>query len=169
MGLAEKLKEYEAQKLIFKLPDGEELTLRPVKAIEVIPRLGVAPDAVGRFLASGTGGEGAEVLDPADLPQAAVLAARLEEAYFVFGIANVPLCFSHEAIEGKCEGKTPVEEFKAFIRDTYGPEVLAALERRLREVSGEIRAEEVAQDKDSFHEVDAGAPLHGEDVRDESH
>jgi len=167
MGLAEKLKEYEAQKFVFELPDGEEIYLRPVKTVEVLPRLGVAPDAVGRFLASGSQAQDPSSLDPSELPHAAMIGERLQEAFLVFGITNVPLCFTHEALEGKCEGKVPVEAFRAYIKETYGPEVLAELERRIREVSGEIRAEEVAQDKDSFREVDAGAPPHGKDVRDE--
>jgi len=137
-----------------------------VRAVEIVPRLGVAPDAVGRFLTSG-GDVGGGTVDPADVPQAALLAGRLEEAYFVYGITNVDLCFSHEAIDGGCENATTVEAFKAWVRDTYGEGVLTALERKLREVSGEIRAEEVAQDRESFREVAAGTPLHGEDVRDE--
>ena len=165
MGIADKLKEYAAQKYVFEFPDGEKLTLRPVRAVEIVPRLGVAPDAVGKFLASG--GSLNDNLEPADLPQSALIIGRLEEAYFVYGITNVDLCFSHEALDGGCENATTVEAFKAWVRDTYGEGVLTALERKLREVSGEIRAEEVAQDRESFREVAAGTPLHGEDVRDE--
>ena len=166
MGIADKLKEYAAQKYVFEFPDGEKLTLRPVRAVEIIPRLGVAPDAVGKFLTGG-GDIEAGAVDPADVPQAALLAGRLEEAYFVYGITNVDLCFSHEALDGGCENATTVESFKAWVRDTYGEGVLTALERKLHEVSGEIRAEEVAQDRESFREVDASPALHGEDVRDE--
>jgi len=165
MGIAEKLKEYQAQRFVFRFPDGEELLLRPVRAIEVIPRLGVAPDAVGRFLTAGEAS--AETLDPADVPQAALLAGRLEEAYYVYGIASVAICFDHEALEGKCpDGAVPVSVFRSWVREQYGEDVLAKLERRLREVSGEIRPEEVAQDRESFREVAPGPALHGEGVRD---
>ncbi len=166
MGIAERLKEYQAQRFVFRFPDGEELILRPVRAIEIIPRLGVAPDAVGRFLTAGEAS--AETLDPADVPQAALLAGRLEEAYYVYGVVSVAICFDHEALEGKCpDGSVPVSVFRAWVRDQYGEEILAALERRLREVSGEIRPDEVAQDRESFREVAPGPALHGEDVRDE--
>ncbi len=166
MGIAEKLKEYQAQRFVFRFPDGEELILRPVRAIEIIPRLGVAPDAVGRFLTAGEAS--AKTLDPADVPQAALLAARLEEAYYVYGVVSVAICFDHEVLEGKCpDGAVSVSVFQAWVREQYGEEVLAALERRLREVSGEIRPEEVAQDRESFRAVAEGPALHGEDLRDE--
>ena len=162
MSLHEELKQFLEEEYVFEFPDGEKLTLRPVRAIEIIPRLGVAPSAVASFIGAAEGGQ----VEPEHIPEAAVLASRLEEAYFVYGIVGVKLCFTHEAAEGKCEG-VPVQAFRDFVRKKYGPEVLKALEKKLRQVSGEIAPEEVAQDRESFRAVAEGPALHGEGLRDE--
>ena len=156
MSLQEKISEFTQKELIFELPDGEKLELRPVRALEVITRLGVAPSVIGRFLS--TGGKVEEV-PPEELAEASKLASRLEEAYYVFGIAGpVKLRFTYET---EPEDAVPVAVFRQFLTRAYGPEVVSALEKRIREISGEIAPREVAQDRASFREVAPSTPLPG--------
>jgi len=159
MDLAEKIKEFEAKRYVFKLPDELQIRLRPVKALEVIPRLGIAPAAVGAFLAQSQGSE----VSLEDMPQAAMLASRLEEAYFVFGVVEPVLRFTHD---DNSEG-IAVEVFKDYIRTMYGEHTLKALEKKLHEISGEIAPEEVVQDRESFRSVAQSPALPREDIRNE--
>ena len=159
MDWEQKIREFEAERYAFELPDGSRVRLRPVKAIEVIPRLGIAPSAVGAFLAQGQGGD----VPPEDLPQAAVLASRLEEAYFVFGVVEPKLRFTHD---DDADG-IAAEVFKDYVRTMYGEHTLKALEKKLHEISGEIAPEEVVQDRESFRSVAQSPALPREDVRDE--
>lgn len=166
MGIAEKLNEFQKTEHTYTFPDGEVLQLRPVRALEVIPRLGVPANSIGQFLAAQGGMGDVSAMQPDEIPDAVLLAGRLEEAYFVYGIVGpVKLRFTHEDDPG--DGSVDATTFRQFVVREYGQEVLDDLTRRLHEVSGEIRPEEVAQNRAGFREVAQGAPLRGEDVRDE--
>jgi len=52
MSFLEKLREYKEKNLVFKLPDGSEVRLRPVVAAQIIPRLGLPPEVLADFFTS---------------------------------------------------------------------------------------------------------------------
>lgn len=156
MGLVDKIRRYEEERLVYRLPDGEVIRLRPVPTMDVLVRLGAVPAGLtGLFQRT----RGATDLTPEEIQATALL----EEAKWAFGIVEPRLCMGTQP---DCEG-IPVRVFQAYLRDTYGERVVQDIMRRIQEISGELRAEEVHQDERSFQGVAEDAPLPGEDIRDE--
>lgn len=181
MAFLERLEQTTRTLYTYELEPGVLLHLRPVPAYSVIPRLGVRPQTIEAFLTMRDELDpkrpdaeqvAAEALRKAglDVLQLAELNAKLNAAYLVYGITAVeeagevkPLRLRFDDAEG---GGVPVTAFRRAIIDAYGEDTLRALERRLHEISGEIRPEEVAQTRDNFPGLDAGAARDSEGLRD---
>lgn len=173
MGLLSKIKEVQ-EELTFKFPDGDEVRLRVVDAMSIIPRLGLPPATLSKFME----GQKSEVekrvehekalQNVIEDPSLIGVGQRFEEAYWVLGIESVngepiKLCFSDESEPDAI----PVSTFKAAVVKGYGEEVLQELERAIKRASGYVLPEEVQANAEAFQGVAAGAAQPGESLRHE--
>ncbi len=145
MGLLSKIKEVQ-EELTFKFPDGDEVRLRVVDAMSIIPRLGLPPATLSKFMESQKSEVEKQLEHEKALqnviedPSLIGVGQRFEEAYWVLGIESVngepiKLCFSDEDEPDAI----PVSTFKAAVVKGYGEEVLQELEQtgqRLRAAGG---------------------------------
>ena len=174
MGLKDKLREFEEKATTFVLPDGSKIGIKPVNAMQVVPRLGLPPMVLKKFFE-----DGSKIKDEVEKQKAlqtltedadiVVAGLRWADAYWALGITSldgepVKLAFNHEE---PGPGEVTVDVFKAFLASTYGQTVVDEIQEAIQKLSGYILPEEVKANAEAFQDAAHHAAHAGEGVRHE--
>lgn len=149
-----KIKARASSRRAFTLPDGEVLTLKPVKAMEALVKAGMQPAGIKHLLTrtkpaaaedfqdEQTNAEQLErLLDKEGGLDVLLNSEKLNDAYLVLGIAG-PFSLVWDDVPTLSDNQVYVSDFRA----EYGAEVCDEIRERVLELSGTVKATEIARD-----------------------